>query len=272
MRENQPSSSTRSNIPLAYFALAYGFSWIVEIPLALANQGITRLILPAWTHYLAGYGPMLAALLVISATEGRIGLERLWSRLTAWHVGMLWWVAAISPLLIGLVVIAALNLFGAQPVALAELGEVNFLPALGVGALPLWILTFGLGEELGWRGFALPRLQHGRSALEATAILALFWALWHLPTFFYLYDPGIVIGWALGLFSGAMVFTWLFNSTGGSVLMAAVWHGCLNFITGSAAGKGLVAAIVSSLVMVWAVVVLLVYKPASLSRRPKVVD
>ena len=93
-----------------------------------------------------------------------------------------------------------------------------------------------------------------------------------MPAFFYLFDPRIAVGWLFRMFSGAVVFTWLFNNTGGSVLIAAIWHGCLNTMSGSSAGDGMLAAIVSTLVMVWAVIVVLVFKPASLSRRPKVVD
>jgi len=158
-----------------------------------------------------------------------------------------------------------------EPISIASLGNVNFLPSLGLAALPLWLLTFGIGEETGWRGFALPRLQRDRSALSATLILSILWALWHLPQFFYLFEPTIAIGWLLGLICGAVLLTWLFNSTGGSILIVAIWHGCFNFISASNAGNGILAAVVSSLVMIWAVVLFFWFKPRNLSTRPKVV-
>ena len=65
-------------------------------------------------------------------------------------------------------------------------------------------MTFGLGEETGWRGFALPRLQRGHSALSATLILWALWALWHLPLFFYSYDLSVVPGLTIGLLAGAV--------------------------------------------------------------------
>ena len=149
------------------------------------------------------------------------------------------------------------------------LGQVNFLPNLGVGALLLWIFTFGFGEEIGWRGYALPRLQKDRSALSATLILAVFWALWHLPQFFYLFDTAILVGWFFGLTAGAIVFTWLYNSAEGSILMVALWHGAFNFITASKAGEGVLAAVLSTLVMVWAVAVIIWLKPTNLSHVEK---
>jgi membrane protease YdiL (CAAX protease family) len=177
--------------------------------------------IPFSLHYLAAYGPMLAAIVVTWLTDGRDGL-------------------------------------------------IDFLPNLGLGALLLWILTFGIGEEIGWRGYALPGLQQGRSALSATVILWAMWALWHVPMFFYLYDVTIVVGFLLGLLAGAITFTWLYNGTGGSILMVAVWHGAFNFTTGCVACKtGVTAAVLSTLVMVWAVVVVILFKPATLSRTDK---
>lgn len=254
-----------------YFILAYAFSWSIGLPLALAQQGIIPPVLPLWTHYLVAYGPLLAAGIVTWRTEGRSGLTVLGRRILRWRVHPVWWGIALSPLLIGFVVVLLFNWISDAPITVAVLGEVNFLPPLGWGALALWLLTFGIGEEIGWRGYALPRLQNGRSAFAATVRLTIGWALWHLPQFFYLFEPSIAIGWAIGLFAGALVFTWLFNSSGGSVLILAVWHGCFNFMTASAAGNGLLAAVVSTVVMIWAVIIVIHYKPATLSRHPKVV-
>jgi membrane protease YdiL (CAAX protease family) len=255
---------------VAYFILAYAISWSIGVPLALGNQGITPPILPLWTHYLVGYGPMLSALIVTWASQGGSGLRALGGRMIKWRVRPIWWVAGFSPLIISLVVILILNLGMGGQINLAALGQVHFLPPLGIGALVLWILTFGIGEETGWRGYALPRLQEGRSALYATLILALLWALWHLPQFFYLFDPAIAAGWAFGLLAGAIVFTWLFNSSRGSILIVAIWHGCFNFATASSAGNGILAAVVSTVVMVWAVVVIVLFKPKALSKQARV--
>jgi membrane protease YdiL (CAAX protease family) len=270
MKTNSSQPETRYLI--LYFVLAYAISWAIGIPLALARHGLMAPILPAWTHYLVAYGPLLSAVIVTWLSEGGSGLKKLGERLTLWKVRPIWWVAAFSPIIIGAVVVFAFVLVTGEPISIATLGEVNFLPPLGLGALALWFLTFGVGEETGWRGYALPHLQKNRSALSATLILAVLWALWHLPQFFYLFDPAIAIGWGLGLFAGAIVFTWLFNSASGSILIVSVWHGCFNFISASDAGNGVLAAVVSTLVMVWAVVVIWWFKPQNLAQQPKVVS
>jgi uncharacterized protein len=255
-----------------YFVLAYAISWAIGIPLALEHQGWMAPILPDWAHYFVAYGPLLSAVIVTLATEGRPGLKKLGERMILWKVRPIWWVVALSPLVIGALAAFVLVLFTGKPISLADLGEVNFLPPLGLGAFALWLLTFGIGEETGWRGYALPRLQKNRSALAAALMLATLWALWHLPQFFYLFDPAIAIGWLIGLFAGSIVFTWLFNSARGSILIVAIWHGCFNFMSASDAGNGVLAAVVSTVVMLWAVVVILWFKPGNLSRQPKVVS
>jgi hypothetical protein len=95
------------------------------------------------------------------------------------------------------------------------------------------------------------------------------WALWHLPQFFYLFAPRMAVGWLVGLAAGGIVFTWLFNSSGGSALIVAVAHATFNFTTASTAAGDTLPAVISILVMAWAGVVILVYKPRNLSRAPK---
>jgi CAAX protease family protein len=247
--ENKANSSRNSRDLVTYFILAYAISWAIAIPLELAKHGVIQAIFPGWFHYLVAYGPILSALMVTWATRGQEGLREIWGRMTKWRVGAIWWLAAFSPVVIGLVSALVMNILTANKISLFDFGVVHFLPPLGMGALPLWILTFGFGEETGWRGYALPRLQKSHSALYATTILTFFWALWHLPQFFYLFDPSIAIGWVIGLYAGAIVFTWLINNTEGSILLAAV---------------------VSTVVMVWAVLVVMIYKPKTLSSNGRV--
>lgn len=270
MKNNTIISQNSMNL-MVYFILACAVSWAIAIPLALTNQGMIQPVFPQWVHYFVSYGPMLSALIVTWATQGAQGLKELWGRITLWRVGGIWWLAALSPLVIGFVTVLAINLFTDNKISLSELGLVPFLPPLGIGALFLWILTSGIGEEIGWRGYALPRLQKDHNALYSTLILTLFWALWHLPLFFYLFDPAVAPGWVFALYAGAIVFTWLSNSTAGSIPIVAVFHGCFNYMTSANAGNGLLATVVSMMVMVWAVVVVVVYRHKTLSSKGKFV-
>jgi membrane protease YdiL (CAAX protease family) len=212
---------------------------------------------------------MLAALIMTGLTKDKLGIADIFKRLFKWRMRPVWWVVALSPLVGYLMIVIVQRLIQGEWADFSLLGEVNFLPNLGAGALLLWVLTYGIGEEIGWRGYALPRLQEKMNALNATLVLGVLWALWHLPIFFYLFDPAIAIGWFFGLMSGAIVFTWIYNSTGGSLLAVALWHGAFNFITASAAGEGLAAAIMSTLVMAWAVALIFIYKPVNLSAQEK---
>ncbi len=259
----------KKNALLGYFILAYGISWVIGIPLALAAQRGNPQSIPFSIHYLYAYGPMLSALIMTWLSDGSGGVKELFGHILKWRVKPLWWGIALSPLILFAVVAIIQRFIQGVWMDFSLLGQVNFLPDLGIGALFLWIFTFGFGEEIGWRGYALPRLQKDRSALSATLILAVFWALWHLPQFFYLFDAAILVGWFLGLTAGAIVLAWLYNSTEGSILIVAVWHGAFNFITASKAGEGVLAAVLSTLVMVWAVVVIIWLKPANLSHVDK---
>lgn len=270
---NNSRASWLSRYPLmGYFLLAYLFSWSVQIPLALQAIGALNTRIPFSLHYLSGYGPLLAAALVTWRTSGGEGMRALIAKVTKWRTRWIWWLVALSPLIAILLISAGLWMAQGAPLGINDFGRIDHFPAIGLGTLPLWILTFGLGEETGWRGFALPRLQQRRSALSATAILWMLWALWHLPLFFYMYTLNILPGFLIGLLAGAITFTWIFNSTGGSVLMTILWHGSYNYATACSLCKtGPSAAVISTLVMVWAVLIVLLYKPATLSSSRTVV-
>ena len=249
----------RKNSLLFYFIIAYGVSWSFEIPIALSVQGILTSKVPLWLHYFASFGPIIAALIVTGLTDGRQGIRKLIVRIFKWRVDFGYYVFAIlAP--IGLFTLAFLvnRVVTGEWSDLRLLGEVDYLPYLSpLGVLGLWLLTFGFGEETGWRGYALPRLQKTRSAASATLILALVWACWHLPAFFYrdTYTELGIMGFPMFVFSllfAAMIFTWLYNSTGGSILIVIIFHAFFNWLSVSEAGGQFVAAIMTVPVIVWA--------------------
>ena len=151
---------------------------------------------------------------------------------------------------IGLAVLAVTG----QPMPAAS-GFGQFSGTLSIGLLGVALLVIfvgSLGAEMGWRGYALPSLQSRFSPLSATLILALFWFLWHLPMFAVIptyrsFAPIGYVGMALGLTCGAVVLTWLYNRSGGSILLVAIWHGLYNLVSATEAVNGTLAAIVTAL-------------------------
>ena len=267
------SQSQRRHLFFLYTCIAYAISWAIEIPLALKAQGLTSVDLPFAIHYCAAFGPLIAGLILTWHENGSKGMKDLFARTIRWRVEPVWWIAAISPLLLFLLAAVLTRLFQGTWLDVRMLGRVDFLPDLGVVAIFLWLATYGFGEEVGWRGYLLPRLQRDRSAWSATVILWFIWAIWHVPSFFYLQTVagvGTLIGFLLGVLAGTIFLTWLYNGSGGSVLIVAVWHGLFDFVTACTQCKsGLVAATVSTFVMVWAVVVVIVYKRTNLSRKQR---
>lgn len=241
-----------------FFVLAYACSWIVAVPLALQAQGIVPTRLPLALHYATAYGPAIAALVVRRTLDSHSrarARRRDDPKPTRWVP-----FAFAAPLLLfgGSQLVA--RMVGQRAPSWVELGEVNFLPALGLAAWLLWFLTSGIGEELGWRGFAVPHLQRTHSALTTSVLVAIAWAGWHLPAFFYVpsyaaMGLAMVPGFFLGILAGSIVLTWLYNRSGGSVLAVALWHASFNFVTASLNAGGLVAAVTSMAVVVWALAV-----------------
>jgi membrane protease YdiL (CAAX protease family) len=261
----------------AYFLLAFLFSWSIEVPLAFSIRGSIPVTIPPYLHYLASFGPFFAAVVVTLASRGFSGLVRLLAPLLGWRLGRTCTIFVLSPIpvFLGLVLLSRL-MEGSWP-DLSLLGQADYLPYLGI--LPvfiLWTLTYGMGEEVGWRGFALPRLQAGRSAFKASLILGAFWAVWHIPVIFYrdtYQEMGfMVLPMLLTVAAvGSVVYTWLYNSTGGSLFGLVLFHGLFDYFSvweGSAISPGMVMTI---LMVFWAVRVYKIYGPATLSPMQKVI-
>lgn len=250
---------------LIFFVLAYFLSWLWVIPLAIT--GHTVLQGHIWpTHFPGLLAPMIAAFIVTAWTEGRLGVRDLISRMGRWKIGWKWWVVAISPILFLLIALVVTRITGGIIPRASDFALFSGLPSgVGlVGVALLILLIDGYGEETGWRGYALPQLQKRFSPLMSTLILAALWAGWHIPQFFALQSykgfSGItLVGFIFGLTCGAIVATWIYNRTGGSILAVVVWHGLFNVASGTKAatgGSGTIAAVVSTLIMVQAIVLI----------------
>jgi membrane protease YdiL (CAAX protease family) len=210
--------------PLASFFLVFGITWAAWIPRAGgAPLGAVGLV---WT-----WAPAIAALLAAVLTGGRPVLRDLWSRLVRWRVGWRWYAVVLTgPAAFSLSVAALYALLGGSWEAATPTIREGFLVLLPLLFLIL-ALTDGLGEEVAWRGFALPRLLAQHNALVASLILGMLWGLWHLPLVWTegapLYHQPV---WLLLLDVAAkfVLFTWVFLHTRGSVLLAVLLHASTN--------------------------------------------
>jgi membrane protease YdiL (CAAX protease family) len=255
----------------AYFVLAFLFSWAITAVMIARYKG--SLDAPGWLHYLVAWGPALAALVVTGLTEGLSGIRTLIGRVFRWQIGGRdWLIAAGSPLLLlaAAVLISAVTT-GAMP-DLSRLGVVDYLGDIGIpAALIVWCLSFGLGEEIGWRGFAQQQLEPKRGLLVSTLWIGVIWACWHLPHFFYK-DTFIQMGLAgfpfyvVNIVPGAIVLGWLYSRTK-SILAVAVWHGLFDFATASAVDGGTVSMVMSIGVMMWALLIVVAELRGASKRR-----
>ena len=241
-----------------FFGLAYALSWLWLVPIAAAGGRVAAG--RGWpTHLPALLAPLAAALIVTARSDGTAGLNDLGRRMVRVRVPLRWWVFAVSPLLVLVLVLLVDVAAGRALPAIGDFARFSGVTSgwgpLGVGAAI--VMINGFGEETGWRGYALPRLQRRYPPLTTTMIVAALWAGWHLPMFFVVdgfrsFTLAITAGWVLGLFCGAIVLTWLYNHTR-SILLVALWHGTYNIISGTSAATGLLAAVSTTLVMVLAV-------------------
>jgi membrane protease YdiL (CAAX protease family) len=259
-----------------YFVLTYTISWAFMLPVALSAQGLISQNVPYALYYLGSFGPALSAIIVTGATQGRLGLRSLLSRLWKWRVGWRYYAfAVLGPIgLFAVAVLANRVIAGAWP-DLSLLGQIDYLPYLGIpGVLGVWFLTYGLGEETGWRGFALPHLQRTRPAASAALLLGVLWAGWHLPAFFFrdTYMEMGLPGFAMFVVSicfASVVFAWLYNSTGGSLLLVILFHVFFNWLSVSEAGGQFVAILMSAPMIAWAIFVVRRYGPENVAPIPK---
>jgi len=252
---------------LTFFCLALALSWTAWIPFAASKAGLLPVAIPAEFVWLGEYGPALAALLLTWRGEGWDAVRALFARLLKWRVTPGWYLAAIAmtPALV-LLVLGAMAVAGRplpDPALLGGWAErfqarnAAFTPSMGLitglssfMANGWWqtLLVFatlaitngGVSEEPGWRGWLLPKLQPRYGALVASLLVALCWALWHTGTGFWQvvmtsdfagalrFVPGYLAQYLLLVAPLAVYYTWIYNGTGGSLLLVVLLHASYN--------------------------------------------
>ncbi|HEY9076152.1 MAG TPA: type II CAAX endopeptidase family protein [Anaerolineaceae bacterium] len=241
--QSQPVSSSLAqwmsrHALISFFFLAYTISWLLSIPVILSEWHV----LPKNTltfnvfFVIKSFGPFLAAYILTQILDGKEGWQQLKNRFKLMNVGWKWYAF----ILLG---IPVLMLLGISVLPGALVSFQGFPPHFVITYLVSFIVIFfvggPLGEEPGWRGFALPRLQVRYGALRGTLLLGVLWTFWHLPDFLtsaqkggpgtglYPFYAGLPV-FFLEVMALAVIFTWVFNHTRGSIFIALLLHASYN--------------------------------------------
>lgn len=259
MNDNPTETASRREL-LWFLILAYGISWLFWLPVTLASLGIVDWVRESprnWFYdfiyfnqislghvftILGGAGPVTAAVLLTRRYRGAAGVRELWCRAFDWRLPGLKWLIVAGLLPVAYTALSQLSIsfvagvpleFGTGPLVAKSLGTVLALFVYSCTTMTVFIVC----EELGWRGFMLPRLQRKWSALAASIWLAFAWSYWHLPYYLALFFSDAGIGYALVrtfvisvfmILPISVLMTFVFNSTQGSVLAAMLFHGVSN--------------------------------------------
>ncbi len=259
----------------AFFVLTYGLAWLLWAPLVVTGDeeptGLKFLLLLLGTLVPSSVGIFLVAVL-----HGKAGVRKLLGRLKIWRVGWGWWAVVAFVPAFGAIAVGVNMLLGAD-------GPDVTVTIPGAVILFVFFVFPGSagGEELGWRGFALPQMQRRGTALRASVILGAVWGTWHLPLYLTgsdLRPLSVFAPWVLATIATSILLTWMYNGTGGSLLLIVLFHAASNlgltiFLEPYEDDIARSFLIFVALMVVAAVAVVVATGPATLSRsRPKQVD
>lgn len=256
---------------ITYFGLAYLISWIIWFPLYGHVFGLTHLPKLPFHHGIGGFGPLIAAFLTTWIYHGHEGIKGLIKRCLQVRPLIYLTIALLSPFLLAFMATIIDYFLGNSQVSLSGLLHCKEFPQFNLLTFFIYnMVFFGFGEEVGWRGFALPRFQVKFNALTSSIMLTVFWAVWHWPLFFYRQgytsmDFAGIFGWIMSLLTGSVLLTWLYNASQGSILICAVFHSTIDIaFTADLANKDIVNYM-GFLITIWGILTILIFKPKNLA-------
>ena len=243
---HRPSTPISARFPWLFFGLTYGLSWAIWVPYILSGKTVDS---PVPALVMACSVPSLVGILLTHLTSDNADRNDFWKRVVSFKlIGLRWFAVIIClfPFLLALGLLAD-NLFGGTLPPLRGAAQTLTRPAALMLFIGANMIGGPLGEELGWRGFALDRLQNKWNALVASLILGIIWAAWHLPLFFIKGTPqqGMGFGtflfwlWSLQVVSLSVFTTWVYNNTHRSILSAVFMHFMFNSTYGITQQDGL---------------------------------
>lgn len=234
-KRSPPASAARC---VAFVAVAYALTWLAWSPLALHALGVGSFAPPQWLHLVGGLGPASAAF-ILAASEGRDVLRGLAKQCVRAPSR---WIAVGVGVPAGLFAVSAVALrVAGSPIDVAAIGRSTEFPEMPVALYALATIVFyGFGEEVGWRGYLLPRVAGGPRSVRAVLTVAIVWAVWHVPLFAF--SPGMsamgiagAAGWLSSIVAGSLLTAELYAASR-SILVVALFHGTLDILIGSPVG------------------------------------
>lgn len=256
---------------LTYFGLAYLISWAIWLPLYGPSFGVTNLPILPYHHGIGGLGPFIASFLTTWMYQGCEGVKRLIKKCLQVRPIIYMTIALLSPFLLVLIATMINHFVHKAPINFSGLLTSKEFPQFNLLSFFIYnLIFFGFGEEIGWRGFVLPRFQAKLNAFKSSIILTLFWAAWHWPLFFY--RPGYmsmefagILGWLFSLLTGSILLTWLYNSSRASILICAVFHSTIDIVfTADLADKNTINYM-GFLITVWGILTIIIFKHKNLA-------
>ena len=250
---------------ILFFILAY-LLHVVALLICRVVPVLYLQVLVPWTPNIS------AILLVIFYLKEKSGVHRLASGWKRWRVNPKWYLLAFSPMFVYFLSAGIYHAIGGIPPGPDPIPTLGFsFPVLAIIA----IFTGATGEELGWRGFALPRLQRRYSALISSLILGLYWGIWHIPSWIIFGVPFTVESTLFFMAStilNSIVVTCICNNTKGSILLASIHHWSENVWSGYVVSNlGLISWealrwIKTPIIAILAVILIIVFGSEKLSK------
>ena len=231
------------------------FSWLLWTPLAIDAIFKTHTPRLPGQFFLASFGPLLGGIVATYYQGRRAGLASWLSDIFRFRLSRKVFSPTAAMLLAYLLITVIVTRIAAGGFSsLSHLGQTAKLPGMSPAlVLGVWMITFGIGEEAGWRGWLYAYLLKKCGPLQASAWVAGVWMLWHLPAFAfnenYREMGGGVIGWAISLLYGSVLLGWLFQRSG-SIIPLVIWHGVFDLITASDHLPDAVPMVISGVVIV----------------------
>jgi uncharacterized protein len=214
----------RHPVPI-YFALTYVATWMLWAPLVLAGESLPAAV----SFVLAMLGslvPSTVALVLVALVNRRPGVRALLGRLLMGRFGLRWYAAVLAVTLLGPLALGLSILLGGVRPDL----DITLIGAVGFFFFSIFPGS-AVGEEIGWRGFALPRLQARDSALRAALVIGVVWGCWHLPLWLTgteSHPLRLFVPFVVSVVAMSVLCTWMYNSTGGSLLIVVLLHAAAN--------------------------------------------